>query len=191
MSWLKTLCPAIVALCCTTQAPTVQAQTADRDISRFVSGTGTALYLGAGVALPLLLDGKNGGQHSLRALDSLGTSTLLCIGLKEVTQVQRPDSDERDSFPSCHATAAFAVATVQSHYHPKQALLWYGGASIIAASRVNLNRHRVEDVLAGAALGYLTGRLELSQKHGLILFPVITSDDKGGTVVGLQVVGSF
>jgi len=47
-------------------------------VSRFVSGTGTVLYLGTGVVLPLLIDGKNGGQHSLRTLDSLGTSVLLC-----------------------------------------------------------------------------------------------------------------
>ncbi|WP_096595430.1 phosphatase PAP2 family protein [Calothrix sp. NIES-2098] len=172
-------------------APKAIADTFDKDVSEFVSGGGTALYLGAGVALPLLLDGKQGGQRSLRALDSLGTSTLLCIALKEVTDVKRPDSDARDSFPSCHATAAFAIATVQSHYHPGSAILWYSGASLIAYSRVNLNRHRVTEVLAGAALGYLTAKLELSQKHGLILFPIISSDDSGGSLVGLQVVGSF
>jgi membrane-associated phospholipid phosphatase len=130
-------------------------------------------------------------ERSLRTLDSLTTSTLLCIGLKEVSQVKRPDSDSRDSFPSCHATAAFAVATVQSHYHPDSAILWYSGASLIAYSRLNLNRHRFSEVLAGAALGYLTGKLELSQKRGLILFPLISSDDNGDSIIGLQVLGSF
>ncbi|BAY12630.1 hypothetical protein NIES2098_58190 [Calothrix sp. NIES-2098] len=191
LSWFKTVWPAFIALYCIMFAPKAIADTFDKDVSEFVSGGGTALYLGAGVALPLLLDGKQGGQRSLRALDSLGTSTLLCIALKEVTDVKRPDSDARDSFPSCHATAAFAIATVQSHYHPGSAILWYSGASLIAYSRVNLNRHRVTEVLAGAALGYLTAKLELSQKHGLILFPIISSDDSGGSLVGLQVVGSF
>ncbi|BAY60743.1 hypothetical protein NIES22_08030 [Calothrix brevissima NIES-22] len=187
----KTLLPACIGLHCIMFTPKAIADTFDKDVSEFISGGGTALYLGAGVALPLLLDGKQGGQHSLRALDSLGTSTLLCIGIKEITSVKRPDSDSRDSFPSCHATAAFAIATVQSHYHPDAAILWYSGASLIAYSRVNLNRHRLTEVLAGAALGYLTARLELSQKHGLILFPIISSDDAGGSLVGLQVVGSF
>ncbi len=191
VSWFKTVCPAFIALSCIMFAPKAIADTFDKDVSDFVSGGGTALYLGAGVALPLLLDGKQGGQHSLRALDSLGTSTLLCIALKEVTDVKRPDSDSRDSFPSCHATAAFAIATVQSQYHPGSAILWYSGASLIAYSRVNLNRHRITEVLAGAALGYLTAKLELSQKHGLILFPIISSDDAGGSLVGLQVIGSF
>lgn len=190
MPWFKNLLPLFTAIYCTTVSTPVKAETFDREVSRFVSGTGTVLYLGTGVVLPLLIDGKNGGQRSLRTLDSLGTSVLLCQGLKEVAQVKRPDSEERDSFPSCHATAAFSVATMQSHYHPKSALLWYGGASAIALSRVNLNRHRITEVLAGAALGYFTSRLELSQKNGLILFPLIRTD-KNDTVVGLQVVGYF
>ncbi|BAY98094.1 hypothetical protein NIES37_20420 [Tolypothrix tenuis PCC 7101] len=191
ISGLITLCPTLIALYCTILAPKAIADTFDKDLSNFVSGGGTALYLGAGVTLPLLQDGKQGGQHALRALDSLTTSTLLCISLKEITDVKRPDSDSRDSFPSCHATAAFAIATVQSHYHPGSALIWYSGASLIAYSRINLNRHRLTEVLAGAALGYLTAQLELSQKHGLILFPIISSDDAGESLVGLQVVGSF
>jgi membrane-associated phospholipid phosphatase len=191
MSWLRKIYPVLVVLGSTIFAPKAIAEPFDQEASRFVSGTGTALYLGAGVALPLLFDGKQGGQRSLRVLDSLSTSTLLCIGLKEITQVKRPDSDGRDSFPSCHATAAFAVATINSHYHPEDALLWYAGASVISYSRLNLNRHRITEVLAGAALGYLTGQLELNQKQGLILFPIINSDDVGGTIVGLQVMGNF
>ncbi len=183
----KILCPGIIALCSTASAIPAKAG----GFSQFVSDEGTILYVGTGVALPLLLDGKNGKQHSLRALDSLGTSLILCEGLKQITQVKRPDSSSRDSFPSCHATAAFAIAAMESRYHPDYAPLWYAGATLIGYSRVDLNRHRVSEVLAGAALGYLTSRLELSQKHGLILFPLITNDSKGSTVVGLQVMSSF
>jgi hypothetical protein len=191
MSWLKILYPTAIALCLTAFAQKAVAEPFDREASRFLSGPGTAIYLGTGVVLPLLQDGKEGGQRSLRTLDSLGTSTLLCISLKELTQVKRPDSDARDSFPSCHATAVFAVATMQSHYHPKSAIFWYSGASLITYSRLNLNRHRISEVLVGAALGYLTAKLELSQKRGLILFPLISSDENGDSIVGLQVVGSF
>jgi hypothetical protein len=191
MSWLKTLPAAIITCYCTMFAPQAIAQTLDKDVSRFISGGGTAIYLGAGTLLPLFTDGKQGVQRSLRTFDSLGTSTLLCISLKEITDVQRPDSDSRDSFPSCHATAAFAVATMQSHYHPESAILWYSGATLISYSRLNLNRHRLAEVLAGAALGYLTAKLELSQKHGLILFPLISSGSSGESIVGMQIVGSF
>ena len=187
----KALCPIVIALFFAALAPKVKAETFDREVSEFVSGPGTLLYLGTGVTLPLLTDPQQGKQRALRTLDSLGTSTIACVALKKITRVERPDSDSKDSFPSCHATAAFAVATVQSHYHPESAFLWYSGASLISYSRLNLNRHRIEEVLAGAALGYLTAKLELSQKRGLILFPFIHSNDADERIVGLQVVGSF
>jgi PAP2 superfamily len=188
MSWLKNFVPVLTALCFTTIATTAKADS----VSEFISDEGTIIYLGTGVVLPLLLeDGKKGRNQSLRVVDSLGTSFLVCQGLKVITDVKRPDSDERDSFPSCHATLAFAVATMQSEYQPKYTLLWYAGASAIAYSRVELNRHRWTEILAGAAIGYGIAKLELSQPNGLILFPLIGSDDEGGTIVGLQVSKSF
>jgi membrane-associated phospholipid phosphatase len=175
-----------------TFSPAVQAQTNDRGFSDFVSGPGTILYLGGASLLPLLTDGEKGGQHSLRVVDALATSAVLCSGLKEITRSPRPDNpQEKDSFPSCHTTTAFAVARVQSHFHPEYALLWYSGAALIGYSRLDLNRHRFSDVLIGAGLGYLVGEAELSQKRGLILFPLIREDSQGNTVVGLQVKSEF
>jgi hypothetical protein len=167
-----------------------QAQTSG--FSNFISGAGTALFLGGGSLLPLLTDGKDGGQHTLRALDAVATSAALCFGAKEIIRSPRPDNDkELDSFPSCHATTAFALARVQSHYHPDYAILWYGGAALIGYSRIDLNRHRWYEVLIGAGLGYLVGEVELGQSRGLILFPLIRQDAQGNTVVGLQVKGEF
>jgi membrane-associated phospholipid phosphatase len=193
MSWKNGSIAAIVAMWGVTFAPKVQAQTVtNKGFSDFVSGPGTILYLGGASLLPLLTDGSQGGQHSLRVVDALATSAALCTGLKSVIKSPRPDvPSEVDSFPSCHATTAFAVARIQSHYHPDYAALWYGGAALISYSRVDLNRHRVTDVLIGAGLGYLVGDIELNQKHGLILFPLIGQDNQGNTVVGLQVKGEF
>ncbi len=167
--------------------------------AQFLSREGTLAYLGLGVALPLLTDGRNGTNHSLRALDALGTSALLSAGLKVLTREKRPDTDERNSFPSGHATAAFAVAAMQSAFHPRQAVFWYAGATLIADSRVRLHRHHTQDVLAGAALGYLTARWELSRPRGLILSPVLcperleerASADRAGADFGLRLVGRF
>ena len=154
------------------------------ELSKFASGTGSALYLAAGVGLPLATDGKAGKTHSLRTLDALGTSVLLSEGFKALFQEKRPDSTAHDSFPSGHATAAFAIATMQSAFHPKDALLWYTGAALISASRFTLHRHTVGDVLGGAALGYGISRLELSLPHGLVLAPFISSERRGK---GLQI----
>jgi len=150
-----------------------------RKAATFASESGNILFLAAGVGLPLLSDGHDGKNHALRALDALGTSVLLAEGLKVLVREKRPDSNAHDSFPSGHATAAFAVATVEGSLHPKQAPLWYLGAALISASRVRLNRHTPGDVVAGAAIGFGVARLELSQPRGLILSPFITPDGAG------------
>lgn len=61
------------------------------------------------------------------------------------------------SFPSGHAIAAFALATVISHqYRQRKWTPWaaYGAASLIAFSRLPLGAHYVSDVFMGAALGF-------------------------------------
>ena len=159
--------------------------------SKFASGAGTVLYLGVGTLLPLVTDGKAGKEHSFRTADSVLTSVAISEVLKKVVHEERPDKSDNESFPSTHATAAFALATMQSHYHPKQALLWYGGATLIGASRVDLDKHHWHDVAAGAALGYLTAKFELKQSRGLLLQPFIKRESPTRTVQGLQMTHRF
>ena len=158
----------------------------DPSWAKFASGTGNILFLSAGTLLPLIEDGKEGGQHSIRTADSLVVSTLLAEGLKQAVHKKRPDGSDYKSFPSGHATAAFTVATMQAHFHPKQAIFWYAGASAIAASRVKLHRHYTVDVLAGALLGFGTARLEIGQKRGLVLRPFIHQAEPGNRVTGVS-----
>jgi membrane-associated phospholipid phosphatase len=61
------------------------------------------------------------------------------------------------SFPSGHAAAAFAVATVVSHrYRQHRWVPWaaYGMATVISFSRVTNQAHFPSDVFLGAALGF-------------------------------------
>jgi membrane-associated phospholipid phosphatase len=60
------------------------------------------------------------------------------------------------SFPSSHASAAFAVATVFAHRYRKHRwvpFVAYGAASLISFSRVTNQAHFPSDVFLGAALG--------------------------------------
>jgi membrane-associated PAP2 superfamily phosphatase len=72
------------------------------------------------------------------------------------------------SFPSGHATLAFAAATVYAMEfkdRPLVPIISYTTASLIGLSRISENRHWATDVLAGAALGYLIGRQVVNNYH--------------------------
>jgi undecaprenyl-diphosphatase len=62
------------------------------------------------------------------------------------------------SFPSGHATAAFTAAVFLSE-DDALAPLWYGLAGAVAFSRVYVRMHHASDVLAGAAFGFVLGRV--------------------------------
>jgi membrane-associated phospholipid phosphatase len=166
-----------------------RADTSERQAAEAISHEVGVVYLGLGVLLPLVEDGKDGKSHTLRAAESTAISVAFSEILKQTIHERRPGgSSDRKSFPSGHTTGAFAIATAQSAFHPKQAPLWYAGAALVGWSRVRLDRHRWHDVAAGAALGYFTTRWELSRPHGLLLTPFI-HPDSGAT--GLQVSKAF
>jgi membrane-associated phospholipid phosphatase len=62
------------------------------------------------------------------------------------------------SFPSGHATVAFALATAISAEadHPWVTVLTFSGAGLVAWSRSHEDRHWASDVVAGAAVGTVT-----------------------------------
>ena len=69
--------------------------------------------------------------------------------------------NSNSSFPSSHTTAAFAAATVfavEYRNKPYIPIIAYSAATLVGLSRITENKHWATDVLAGAALGYLTGR---------------------------------
>ena len=57
------------------------------------------------------------------------------------------------SFPSGHATTAFALATAFTLLWPRPAAVYFLVAIVIGASRVLANAHWLSDVLAGALVG--------------------------------------
>jgi undecaprenyl-diphosphatase len=59
------------------------------------------------------------------------------------------------SFPSDHATAAFAIAVALLLRHRKSGLLALAMATVVSVARVAVGTHYPSDVLAGAAIGAL------------------------------------
>jgi len=123
---------------------------------------GLALCLGAA-------DREDGG----RLFDELGDAALwsgaVTTALKYIAHVPRPDDPtSHDSFPSGHASLAFNVATVLTDEYPVLAPLWYGWAAGVAASRLMLGRHRVDEVAAGAVVGVATALWALHSQPSLV-----------------------
>jgi undecaprenyl-diphosphatase len=72
-------------------------------------------------------------------------------------QVRQPLTS---SFPSGHASAAAMAATLLAD-RSRVPALWYGLATVVAASRVHVGIHHASDVAAGAGLGLILGRVAL------------------------------
>jgi hypothetical protein len=96
------------------------------------------------------------GRDLVRA--QVVTQTLT-FGVKLAASRERPDGSNQKSFPSGHASGAFATATVlKRHYGWKVGAPAYAFAGYVAVSRLNESKHYLSDVVFGAAIGILVGR---------------------------------
>jgi undecaprenyl-diphosphatase len=96
-------------------------------------------------------------------------SDLLALAIRQMTDRPRPPSVYPEpeplvrvphtySFPSGHATVAFACAATLAFAAPRAAPALFVLAAAIAWSRVYVGVHYPLDVLAGAVLGLLVAR---------------------------------
>jgi membrane-associated phospholipid phosphatase len=83
-------------------------------------------------------------------------------------------SDDRRSFPSGHASTAFALASVvaeeSSHHWPRARRvivpIAYAAAASVGLARMYNDKHWASDVALGAAVGTLSGRIVVRYAHG-------------------------
>ncbi len=92
-----------------------------------------------------------------RALFMFETSLYASVfssAFKYIAHEPRPDQSDNYSFPSGHATTAFAFAGVIGLEHEwYYAVPAYAMAAFVGVSRINDNRHRLHDVIGGATVG--------------------------------------
>ena len=72
------------------------------------------------------------------------------------------------SFPSGHASQAFAVATAIAENYPVWWVqtLCYGGAGLVGYARIEQNAHYASDVVAGALLGWAVAHAVVHRHNG-------------------------
>jgi len=119
------------------------------------------------------------GFDLLRA--QIVTQTLT-HGIKLAVQRDRPDGT-CCSFPSGHASTAFASAAVlERHLGLRAAWPTMFIASYVAASRLHDNRHFLSDVVFGAALGTASGWTVVG-RHGRSHYTLLPVPVRGGAAI--------
>ncbi|NIJ39234.1 membrane-associated phospholipid phosphatase [Sphingopyxis panaciterrae] len=123
----------------------------------------------------------------LQAGGSIGGTMLITQGMKEAFPSHRPDGSDNKSFPSGHTSTSFAAAaTLHNRHGWEVGLPAYVVASFVGLSRVEAKRHRVGDVLVGAAIGTATGHLITTKANERVQI-IPWGDTKGaGVAMSMQ-----
>jgi hypothetical protein len=144
----------------------------------------------------------DGQRETWAMVEAAGLGSVTAYAMKYIARREGPDqtSDPNEwfksggkSFPSEHATAAFAVGTVLAEsgnddYRWVRRFLGYGLGIATSYARLKHNTHWLSDVVAGAALGAASARFSMDrtyrseQTSGLSLVPV-----PGGAMLSYRV----
>jgi membrane-associated phospholipid phosphatase len=135
-----------------------------------------ALIAGTGLYAAFIRD-SDGYQETWALLEAAVLSSATAEALGYASGRQRPDETTSpnqwgqggDSFPSLHATAAWAVGAVfaesgNDEYRWVRRIIGYGVAAGTSYVRISENVHWLSDTVAGAALGIATARFVLNRQ---------------------------
>jgi len=148
-----------------------------RKTFQFITHFGDGFVL-LGLMTALYATGEVFQQNSLRktallSLESWLTAGAIVGGLKFVSGRARPYTGESshsfhpfstksrfNSFPSGHASSAFAVATVIAEQSEEAYvdIFAYTIASLVAISRNSVEKHWPSDILIGSSIGYFVAK---------------------------------
>lgn len=142
-------------------------------LALMLSGIGTAgiVWFILGIWLILREEKKDHWFFAPLLLAGAGTGIIVNLLLKPLIARVRPTIElgaiimgEQSldySFPSGHATIAFAMAVVLTKKEPKWRWILFMLATAISLSRIFLGKHFPLDVMAGGILGWCIGHFSL------------------------------
>ena len=136
-----------------------------------------------GVSLGItLLENKHEG--SMQLLKSIVLSQLVTEGLKVITHKRRPNGVCCKSFPSGHVSGVFTAASfIQKRYGFKYSIPLYLASGYVAYTRVVAEKHFIEDVIAGAAIGVLSSFYFTKKYNKTIIYPQFNNEYFGLEII--------
>jgi len=150
------------------------------------------------------VEGARLQETALLSAESFLLAAGLTEGIKRLSGRARPnqslDNDDFEgpgggkSFPSGHATHAFAIASVVASEYQHSVAIRVGAytfATLASLARINDNKHWASDLFLGAALGYFIGKFVYEENpfhndQGFTLLPTASTD-----TVGLELAYRF
>jgi membrane-associated phospholipid phosphatase len=153
--------------------------------AKYFGGTPVQLALSVGTyAFGRVFDEPKVSHLGMDLLRAQAIAELMVEPLKFSTHRLRPDGSNYQSFPSGHAAATFAGATIiERHLGWKKAAIAYAVASYVAASRLHDNVHYLSDVVFGSSIGIIAGRTVT--EHGRDVWTLAPVPRPGGAAVYL------
>lgn len=141
--------------------------------------------MGAGIAL------ARGDYKGLLQLgETLVAQVAVSYAMKYTIKKRRPDGSDRHSFPSNHAGFSFAGATfLHKRYGWKWGVPAYIVSGYVAWGRTYAKKHDAWDVLAGAAIGTLSGLIfttRYAKEHDMTLAPAVTPEGDCGIYFSMK-----
>ncbi len=125
-----------------------------------------------------LIGSDDGRREAAAMLEAAGFGSATAFVLKQATGRERPFETSEpgswhsggDSFPSIHATAAFAIGTVLAEsgnddFRWVRRVLGYGIAAGTAYERLDHGDHWLSDTVAGAAIGIASAHFAMHRRY--------------------------
>ncbi len=160
--------------------------------AKYYGGTAVQLTLSVGsYAVGRMFDEPKVSHLGMDLLRAQIIGESIIEPLKFAVGRERPDGSNHQSFPSGHAAATFAAATViERHLGWKYSALAYVIAGYVASSRLHDNVHYASDVVFGSAIGVIAGRTVT--QHGAAYWTLVpTRTPDGGIAVLAMHVGAL
>jgi hypothetical protein len=154
---------------------------ADMDTAERVGDITQFLTPVVGIAMTYTAKDREGRKQYWRAAI---TTTVAVHGMKNAIDKARPNEGDAKSFPSGHtASSFFGAGFIHDRYGPRWGVPAYVLAAYTGISRVNAEKHFMDDVISGMSIGLMSNWLWTSPiSERVAINPMLTEGGYGLTV---------